>query len=287
MTMMILPLAMSFAFAGAPSSSEDKANYVPTRVEVDIEPLVAQSPAEDPAAERMAAEDVRDQAIQRLGKALAERDVPMADGEGQAVVKVRLQWKVYLDSHYLIRIDVERDGHTEPVTDSLECVLCNGAKLADALAQKTPELLDYLKVEPAGAAPPPELDVAADGATPAQTDPDSTTGDEPRRKIGPVGYGGIAAAVVGVAGIAGGAVLLARGEELSLEPDQRFQRIDDYRPWGGALVGVGGVVFVTGVVLVVLDQTVLRKRRKRAADRGGIRPALHARGATAGFTLRF
>lgn len=285
MTTMILISTLSLALGAAPQPAvADPPAYVRTRVEVDIEPLVTGSPGEDPETERGLAEGVRDEVLEGLGEALGERNVPLDPSSADAVIKVGLRWQVYLDSHYEIRVEVQRAGSTQLVTDSLECVLCDGTKLAAVLVDEVPSLLRHLEVTS------PEEESETEAGPPVSVATSGAPADEPApraKPLGPVGYAGIAASIVGGVGIAVGAVSLARGEQETLEGNPRFQRIDDYRPRGAALVGVGGAVFVAGVVMIVVDQTVLKRRRVRSARRPLVSPTVHANGAALTVSAHF
>lgn len=282
----ILPLS-GMLLALTVASPGEAPSYVETRIEVDIDPLIAGSEAKDPEMERTLAEGVRDEVVGRLGDAFEEHEVPLVKADAEAVVRIGLEWKVYLDSHYQVRIEVERDGSTEVVSESLECVLCDGPKLAELLAKQVPGLVERLEVKPAEPAP---VDAPTEDALETSDPPPQTpeADPEPRgRKIGPIGYAGIGGAVLGTAGVVVGAVHLARGEQTALEPDLRFERVDDFRPAGAVFLGVGGAVLLTGVALIVVDQTAMKKRRAVAAKRHVLSPSFHAHGAGISLTARF
>lgn len=282
----MLPLSGMLLALTVASSGEDP-SYVETRIEVDIEPLIAGSEAKDPEMERTLAEGVRDEVVGRLGDAFGEQDVPLVKTDADAVVRIGLEWKVYLDSHYQVRIEVERDGKTEVVSDSLECVLCDGPKLAELLAKQVPAIVERLEVE--ATEPAPAETPTEEGAETGDEPSESPEVDrEPRgKKIGPLGYAGIGSAALGAAGVIVGAVHLARGEQRALEPDLRFERVDDYRPAGAVFLGVGGAVLLTGVALIVVDQTVMKKRRAATAKRPTLSPTFHAHGAGLALSARF
>ena len=87
------------------------------------------------------------------------------------------------------------------------------------------------------------------------------------RALGPVGYVGISASVLGLGSTLAGAVLLARADRLA-EPTGLT--IVNYRPPGWALVGVGLTAMVAGNVLLGVDLAVLRRRKAQSARVTGV-----------------
>jgi hypothetical protein len=183
----------------------------------------------------------------------------------------RRRSSVYLDSHYVAHVVARgHDGAEQEIT--LECKLCDEPKLAATVAARVPELLAVLEVqegegvaaEPAGGAEPTGAGEPVEPQTKPAAEPRAELEVGGRtRKLGPVGWAGIATGVAGFAGIAVGAVYLHRGTERRLAEDVLYEQVDDHRPMGGALLGVGSTLALTGVVLVIVDATVLAKRRAR------------------------
>ncbi|MCA9708073.1 MAG: hypothetical protein KDK70_19635, partial [Myxococcales bacterium] len=101
-------------------------------------------------------------------------------------------------------------------------------------------------------------DGVGEGAEPATGSPTDGEG----RRVGAAGYAGIGALAVGLGVTIGGVVVLTEEPEERLQASSaRFVETIHRRPLGGALTGVGAGLLAAGVVLVVVDQTVLRKRR--------------------------
>lgn len=276
------------ALALAVTTGPHQPRYLPTKVEVDVEPLVEGSPAEGDdmrRLERINSERTGARVLERVRQELDRRGVP-ADGDAPAAtVTVRLEWKVYLESHYVAHLVARRDDGTE-ATVTLECELCDEPKLAAAVAEQVPELLPLLEDSDSGssgAAPP-------DGQGPPTTTGPPEGGQErsPKaRRIGPAGWIGIGTGAVGIAGIAVGAASVARGTELSLDDEVYYRRREDYRPAGVAFIAVGSALLVTGAVLIVVDQTVLHKRRARRTGKIRVGPSYLGGGGGLSFAGRF
>src|SRR5690606_20870842 len=94
-------------------------------------------------------------------------------------------------------------------------------------------------------------------ATNAQDDNPAALGARGSAGIG-VGAGGL-----GLVGV--GASRMAKGETRMIDEDrEQFGIISDARPQGRAWLGAGVGVAAVGVTMLVVDLTVLRKRRARA-----------------------
>lgn len=251
---MLTPLALSIALA-APSSPPG------VELKIDVEPLVENSGADDPENERELAEETRDFTTELLSKALEENGVAVADTDAEATVAVTLDWVNYLDSHYEVTIDLTYGGKTQRIADGLECELCDGPKVAGLVAGQSAKIAQALKAGDDAADPPPDNPPPED---PPPEDPPSET--TPKGKaMGPLGYTGIALTVAGIGTGIGGGVLLARGEQQSLDGERGQLKVENFRPAGIGLAATGGALLVTGVALLIVDQTVGRKRRDREA----------------------
>lgn len=120
-----------------------------------------------------------------------------------------------------------------------------------------------------GTEPPPPVPTAG------PKHPDRRGG---RARLTKLGGAGVGIAGAGLAGIIAGAVLLARGrvDERGTDDPRSIRRVN-YRPWGGAALGVGGGLFVAGIVVLAVDaargRTARKSRRSAwapAVDRSGV-----------------
>lgn len=243
------------AVSSAPASDR----YLPTKVDVDVDSLIADSPAEDLQFERRTHNNAGREVKARLEQALLEAGVPLEQDQPEAVVRVKLEWKVYLESHYIITIEAGSQDPLGPIVS--ECELCNQKQLATKVAAQVQDLLPSLERKEEV----PVEDAAVHVSQPPVEVEKPGTGHEVERNrgrsLGPAGWIGLTSGVAGIVVTGWGAALLRRGVERQPNPDLVFMFEDDYRSSGRALLAVGSVVFATGVSLIVLDQTLLKKRR--------------------------
>lgn len=252
---MVIPFAICLSLAAPPP-------HVSARVEIDIDPLVANGSTEHPDEERALAEDVRAATEEGLRKALEAEGVSLGEGDADATISVRFDWKVYLDSHYQVVIEVERDGTATQVSDALECRLCEPPKVAAVVAGQAPKIAAALEAHAVQSDPPDEPPPHGD---PPPDEPPPDTEPPKGKAVGRLGYAGIVTTAIGLGGVIGGAVLLSKDDEINLEDNRRFEAVDDYRPAGIGTLAVGAGLLVTGAVLIAIDQTVGKKKRNRAA----------------------
>lgn len=279
----MISLALSLALVAPPS-------HAPTRVDVNIEPLVANGAPEDPAQERKLATEVGDAIRLELGNALRDRGVSVHEAETEATVSVTLDWKVYLDSHYIVTIEVDREGLTQPVTSVVECKLCEAAQVAAKVAEQAEAIAEHLEVEGSSEPGPEGTGPGPHGTGNGEEDTHEPTPLVPPPKVvGPLGYGGIWLGAAGLGGVIAGAVLLAQGQETRLDSEPRYQLVDDRGPAGAVALGVGGAAMVAGAVLIAVDQTVGRRNRKRRAEqaRRQVLPAVSPRSVGLSAIVKF
>ena len=177
------------------------------------------------------------------------------------------------DYDYVVR--VRREGN-EPVSIEARCA-CTKSDVVAFAVDKVMESSTGL----ASSTSPPVVDVDSE----VQPVPDEETAPRDRAaRVGPLGVTGIVVMIGGAAAMVAGGVMLGRGERESLvgDDDERV-RIDDLRPAGRAALGVGAGALAVGVVFVVLDQTV-SKRRRRAVS---LAPDVGPRGLALRLTGRF
>lgn len=195
-------------------------------------------------------------------------------------ISVRLEWVDYEDSLYRVTVATRRPGEDPRVLEEFECQ-CVGSQLTNAILERFPAAVAQLDEEP-------EAPEEESGPGPAASEPgDSTRTHEvasaeavgDRKRLGPLGWSGIAVGSVGAGVLVGGLVLSPRNLVTRGGPDMVEGR--DPRSLGVGLAVTGGVALAAGVSMVVVD-LVRRRPSKVAAGPSGGRD--HA-GVV--FTLRF
>jgi len=282
----ILPLAIAIlgstlgprAAWAAPTAERGASEAkMPERVglEVDYQPLLEFQVAR--AAKTVALFTRED-----TEKALHEvHGVEVVDDPSVPSLVVRLSWIHYLDSIYRVEIMARRPGHEPEVITSIERHFVNDTALSEWVAGNLSDVLEELGrpiEEEVGELPPPEEsevvevvevveepeEIADDVETPPAT--------RPLAAIGKVGIGLMGTGFV-TAGVGVGLVVMGKkADEVVGLPLTRGGR--DFRKPGIAVVVSGGVLMVSGAVLLVLD----RRRAKRreiaglwvAPARGGL-----------------
>ena len=173
------------------------------------------------------------------------------------------------DSEILAKIDDE----TEALAERLRAELTSEGEHAteqEAVTEAKSGVEDHGEDE--GGAP-----IADDGPT-----------DRKGKRFGVAGYVGFGALAAGVGVAVGGIIVLA--EEPSRRPWPGHNgdlELADRVPLGGALAGVGASLIVTGAVLLVVDQTVLRKRRSARMRASALVPVPWSGGAGLSWSARF
>lgn len=263
--------------------------YAVTRLEVDVSKLKDGSPMKQSVA-KLARAEVTDAMLAELTR----RGVTLVDEDAQATLRVSLWWEDYEKSHYGIKAEVIRDGQSRILMTD-ECELCDEAKVAHVVTDMLSGLMGHLviereepaqveaPVEPEPAETEPEVEPQTDGPPPE---------DQPEqphaKRIGGVGYAGIAAAAAGLGvGIGGLVVAVQTPAERLASNDDTTTEVVNRRPLGLALVGTGAGLVVAGAVLIAVDQTVLRKRRERGTSTTALVPTLSPYGAGLAWVGRF
>ncbi|MCX4240181.1 hypothetical protein [Paraliomyxa miuraensis] len=233
--------------------------------------------------------------------------------DNQTAVLGREGFVVTNDAIHAMRIEVSRYGedgiHLKArmllVGDpgsvrEITCEACLNSQFLKKVDEETAVLAGELRQklataepEPVESEPEPEAEPEADdeGETGAEGE-DGAASDEPTdrdpKAIGPAGFAGIGTLAVGLGVTLGGIIVLAQGPEERLQASSaRFIETVDRRPLGRSLTGIGAGMLATGVVLVVVDQTVLRKRRARRSGATSLAPALLPNGAGLSWAGRF
>lgn len=291
MTMPIPIVSSALVFMLAVEPGEPR--YLPTSIEVDVEKLVEQAPDKDEEfqrLERITSDRTGQQVRESVRETLVQHGVPLESGAPSVAVVVRLEWKVYLDSHYVAHIIARgRDG-TEQVVD-VECKLCSEPKLAATVAEHVSEILPAL--EAAEAAPQDEPTPGSTEPRVAEPQPQPVgPGDEVdtdhARKVGPVGWAGVASLALGVGVTVGGIIVLSEDPTVQLQPlDRHVEETISRRPLGIGLTATGASLLGAGIVMLVLDQTILRRRRARGRASAEVVPSISPTRAGLALTGRF
>lgn len=243
MAVVMLVASSGAAWAAPTAAGEER----PLRVKIDVSAITE---ADAPHIERFTAE--------RIEPVLRERSFAKADDAGDAV-EIRIEYIDPKDLEYAIYLDVYDDGtRIEPGVAWFVCKFCPQSMVADKVAENLPGALDLLERTEAAEAEAENEAVAPAGAP-------TTIEDEPAKAERPIGWLGITGAVVAGGGLAttiAGAVRLAQGEVA--EPSQMSQqRVEDYRPQGRVLLGVGVSALAMGTAALVVD-VVMRKKKRDA-----------------------
>ena len=178
------------------------------------------------------------------------------------------------------------------------CEACKDSEILAKVDGETAVLTEHLRgslsdeqeqdADPVGASDNESTEAVPgeDDGEDAGADEQPIDGEGPR--LGAAGYAGIGAMVVGVGVTIGGLVVLTEDPEEGLQASSaRFIESVHRRPLGGALTGIGAGLLVTGVALVIVDQTVLRKRRARGRTAAMFTPSLLPSGAGVAWIGRF
>lgn len=249
--------------ASSSSASEPAVTVDRVALEVDHGPLLQQQKA---AAAEKSGFFVRDDAA----RALRERHhVEVVEDTTAPTILVKLAWRDYENSVYRIEVFTRRPGEALERVEAFEATCINNSKLVEAVLGKLPAALEQLAkprqlaAEPEAGEPEPDPEVSepAEQRTPAAPVNDTKNEAAP---LGAVGIVGIVAGVGGLGMVGFGISRLVKGETRMIDSD-REQRgvISDARPQGRAWLGAGVGVAAVGATMLVLDLTVLRKRRAR------------------------
>ena len=188
--------------------------------------------------------------------ALAAEHVQVVQGAAPSKVSVELTWDA--DDNHVITIRVTNRGEA---TQSIEgspfvCEGCNENDIIVMLHELVPGCVPLL--------PGPEVGdgVPDDGGAPGDG------GDKHGyRKIGGAGIAGIVLMAGGVGLTAFGGVELARGEVTNSRSDAEQTKLTDHRPRGIIFLAAGSTAVIAGAVLLAVDLTVLKNKRKRRSAR--------------------
>jgi hypothetical protein len=268
----IFTLAMAGPAAGAtpakvgPSSTATVVDKV--RLEVDHSALLAQQMAD-------AAEDSAFFVREDGAKALREQHgVDVVSDDGAPAIIVKLAWKDYEGSVYRIEISTRRPGEATKVVESFAATCINNTALTKAVVAKLPAALEQLAAPKAVAAPDPVVDDTHAEPAEEPAGERAPVVDEPKRvPLGPKGKAGIGLLAGGAVGVVTGGIVFAQQRRFDEnDPSALDWEGRDFRPPGIGVMVAGGVVAVTGAVLLILDRTQARRARKAATPEARLVP---------------
>jgi len=225
----------------------------------DVPGLAVQVEAGVPDGEKVAGW-VQDQGREALG----QRE-PLEAGD---VVQV-----VVDGGPYDYRLTIALSRREQPLDEAPTSIVCECssdemlAKVAEGIGAGADRLLELARIE-REAAEQERLERAGTG-----------TNDRQGRRMGPLGYAGIAGIVVGAGMVGGGIPLALRPLEIRGEPGSLELR--STRNAGIGLAAAGGAVLATGVALLVVD--LVRHRERMTA----LVPTLGPQHAGVTFMRRF
>lgn len=209
--------------------------------------------------------DVPDEALSSAVKKATEAELArLRDAHGLAastgVADLVIYVKVWQPEPNALVIDssVEFDGDTLGSQVGVVCMDCAAQEIATKSLSILPAVAEKAHEARAEAEPPPPEVVPDDVA--------QEPAPSPSRRLGPVGYVGIAAGVLGLGSTIVGALFLHRGKVIEGDPGAPIVDYTDYRPLGVGLLGAGLGVMVVGNVLLGVDLGVLRDRRDGRAN---------------------
>lgn len=265
----VRPLALSLSLAvalGSPvafaAEEPTTEHYQPVRVEFDFR-------GEDPARTKRLQPALEEAARRTL---TADYGVPIDDEAPHRLV-FSVRWLDEPDqadravANYSAGI-VLRQGDHALAEEIVPCMEMGEAELVRCALGGLTEVVPSIPRAEAAVADPPPDEPKPD--TPPDYDPEDERAGEP--PLTGFGGAGIALGVVGLAGIVGGAVYLARGDQPQSDPASGQLEFTNFRPTGGALVGIGSGLFAVGVTMLALD--VVRQSRLRRSAVVNRRPAV-------------
>jgi hypothetical protein len=224
------------------------------RLEVDVS-AIAQADA--PHIERAT--------LEQIDPLLRDRSYIRADDADDAI-EIRVDYVDREDREYSIHIDIYDQGQlVEPGIPWFVCKFCPQGMVAEAVAEQLPAAIDLLE----------QAQAHSDEANTSPTRPEPETPAAEHKPpplvhpplVHPIGWLGLGGAVVAVGGLATGIAGVVRLKQGRVAEPSRAeqQRIEDYRPAGRVLLGVGVGVLVLGTAAVVTDVVLRSKKRKAVA----------------------
>ena len=199
-----------------------------------------------------------------------------AGDEEIPTIIVRLGWVKYEDSIYHIELETQWPDHPPERIGAWDYNAYNNTVLISFVLDKLPAAIEQLAEGPTPE-PDAEAEAGADDSSDHADEPVADTGDDVEPGpvvdedkpaiIGPVGIAGIATAVggLGITGVALG--LAARDSTVTTDTMQEWdQTVREPTRGRVAWPAIGLGLAAAGITMVIVDLTVLRKRRQRAVS---------------------
>jgi hypothetical protein len=215
---------------------------------------------------------IRRQLGDKVTTALAKRGIELDEA---AANRLRIEVRQPSFITYDVTFEVMVDGVVvEPGLERVKCERCPLARMDEAVLAKLPDAIALMEraneakdVPPPPAKPDPvESEPTAEETIAPPSEPGSTPKERPSRwnLLGPVGISGIVVGTGGVIVVAAGAGMMLTPPTVKPDPGAlEFDLHRDPERTGRALVGVGAAAAVVGGVLLAVDLTLLRQRRRQ------------------------
>lgn len=230
--------------------------------------------------------------------------------DNQTAVLEREGFVVADDASHVMRIEVSRYGEDGINTKArlmlvgdpgsvreFTCEACLNSQFLKKVDEETAALAAELRRELAAPAQEPAPEPASDpepaaAADTAKANDGPAAGDEPvdheGQRLGAAGFAGIGALAVGAGLTLGGVIVLAEEPRVRIPADDTLvEEVTTRDRLGAGLAATGASLLVAGVVLVVVDQTVLRKKREKRSAAAVLHPSLTPAGFGVSVTGRF
>jgi hypothetical protein len=230
--------------------------------------------------------------------------------DNQTAVLQREGFVVKDDASHVMRIEVSRYGedgiHTKARLmlqgdpDSVReftCEACLNSQFLKKVDAETAVLAGELRRELMAAEQEAEPEPAGEPEVVAATDTMEshearTASDEPAdhegKRLGAIGFAGIGALAVGAGLTLGGVIVLVEEPRVRIPAeDTLVEEVTTRDRLGTGLAVAGASLLVSGVVLVIVDQTVLRKKRDKHSAAAVLHPSLSPAGFGVSITGRF
>lgn len=254
---------LTFATLAAPPES--------VAVEVDASSITPEGPG------------IEKQLGGKVTSALEDRGVAV---DGASTRRLRIEVRQTSFISYDVTLAVTVDGVVvTPGLEHVTCERCPLARMDEAVVAKLPDAIalmeraDEMEPEPVEIGPQPEQEPDPEEKRSA-SGPDEEH-DEPEREaaqwrlIGPLGISGIVVGTGGVIMVAAGAVKMISPP--TVEKDTSAPEYDvnrDPESTGRALVITGAAIAAVSGVLVAVDLTVLRRKRREHAKMPVLHPSI-------------
>lgn len=271
--LLIMWFAMAVACVAWPATARAEGPEPSLELEIDVSAL----PRDDET------EGLRFLLVEAQTRILRDGGIAVVE-DGSASARLRVVVSRYGEGDLNYRFTVMLlEGEAMAVERTLTCDLCRDTELITKVSEEVARVSGRFAYEREEAA---RVEGSASEGEPTGAEEGNPA--EKVRRVGGAGWAGIGLAAAGIGLGIGGAVELARPSTWDLRPDDnRYEVSVRPRALGAALLGVGGSLLVTGVVLLAVDQTVLLERRMRRVRRMALVPSFSSTGVGVSWSGRF